>query len=148
WTSGYDVRYDTNHDGTIAAADITHANSITGGYQTLGRGILSSSGVASRKGYAGYEYDPTLEGAGRHLYHIRHRIYDADIGRWTRRDPFGHVDGINQYLYSRAMPVIRSDPDGLLSIPCAGGCAGAYPPDSPRWPGGPGPGIGPRCPTP
>src|SRR5690606_29755538 len=89
-SSSYDVRQDTNLDGTIAAADVTHANAITGGYQTLGRGRLSSAGVANRKGYAGYEYDPTFEGAGRHLYHVRHRIYDADVGRWTRRDPIGY----------------------------------------------------------
>jgi RHS repeat-associated protein len=111
-TGTYDVRKDANLDGTISAADITHANSITGGYQTLGRGILSSSGVANRKGYAGYEYDPTLEGAGRHLYHVRHRVYDADIGRWTRRDPLGYVEGMSLYQYVGSMCLTKTDPSG------------------------------------
>lgn len=118
-TGTYDVRKDANLDGVINASDVTHANSITGGYQTLGRGILSSSGVANRKGYAGYEYDPTLEGAGKWLYHVRHRVYDADIGRWMRRDPIGYVDGMSLYEYVRSRPVAKRDPAGLAS--CATG---------------------------
>jgi RHS repeat-associated protein len=114
-SSSYDVRQDTNLDGTIGTADVTHANSITGGYQTLGRGILSSSGTANRKGYAGYEYDPTLEGAGKWLYHVRHRVYDADVGRWTRRDPLGYVDGMSLYEYVRSRPWYFRDPHGLSS---------------------------------
>jgi len=133
-----------------------HANSITGTYQTLGRGVLSSTAVNNRRGYAGYEHDPTFEGAptsGRHLYHVRHRVYDAGVGRWTRRDPLGYLDGMSLYEYVESAPVENTDPKGLLTRSCAGGgCAAAYPPDSPRWPGGPGPGIGPRlpepCPTP
>ncbi|MFN7021239.1 MAG: RHS repeat-associated core domain-containing protein [Phycisphaerales bacterium] len=126
-SSSYDVRQDTNLDGTIAAADITHANSITGGYQTLGRGILSSSAVANRRGYAGYEYDPTFEGAGRHLYHVRNRVYDADIGRWTRRDPIGYESGINLYEYVNGIAILFSDPMGLASSVggCSSGCGGS-----------------------
>jgi len=112
-SSSYDVRQDANLDGAIGAADVTHANSITGGYQTLGRGILSSSAVANRKGYAGYEYDPTFEGAGRHLYHVRHRVYDADIGRWTRRDPLGYVDGMSLSEYVQSQPIVGIDSEGL-----------------------------------
>jgi RHS repeat-associated protein len=124
-SSSYDVRQDANLDGTIGAADITHANSITGGYQTLGRGILSSSGTANRKGYAGYEYDPTLEGAGKWLYHVRHRVYDADVGRWLRRDPLGYVDGMSLYEYVEGLAVIATDPYGLaaaIGSSCAGSC--------------------------
>jgi len=113
-SSSYDVRQDTNLDGSIGAADVTHANSITGGYQTLGRGILSSAAVANRKGYAGYEYDPALEGAGKWLYHVRHRVYDADIGRWTRRDPLGYVDGMNLYEYVNNQPLALTDPSGMM----------------------------------
>jgi YD repeat-containing protein len=60
----YDVRKDADLNGVVAGPDVTHANSITGGYQTLGRGVLSSAAVNNRRGYAGYEYDPTFEGAG------------------------------------------------------------------------------------
>src|SRR5690606_22484404 len=118
-TGSYDVRKDVQLDGDVDSADITQANAVTGGYQTLGRGILSSSAVANRKGYAGYEYDPTFEGAGRHLYHVRHRVYDADIGRWTRRDPLGYIDGMCLYQYVRSKPVWGMDPLGLLgAFPC------------------------------
>ncbi len=119
-TGAYDVRKDANLDGVINASDITHVNSITGGYQTLGRGILSSSAVANRKGYAGYEYAPEFEGAGRHLYHVRHRVYDADVGRWMRRDPLGYVDGMSLYEYVQSEPLTFLDPMGVASQSCTG----------------------------
>jgi RHS repeat-associated protein len=117
-TGTYDVRKDANLDGVINASDVTHANSITGGYQTLGRGRLSSSGVDNRKGYAGYEYDPTLEAAGKHLYHVRHRVYDADVGRWMRRDPIGYVDGMSLYAYVQSDPLAFLDPMGVSAQSC------------------------------
>ncbi|TVS05272.1 MAG: RHS repeat-associated core domain-containing protein [Phycisphaerales bacterium] len=109
----YDVRFDANLDGTVDYDDPTHANSIAGGYQTLGRGVMSSPEVANRVGYAGYRYDPTFKGAGRTIYHVRHRVYDADVGRWTRRDPLGYVDGMSLYQYVRSMPVVFVDVWGL-----------------------------------
>ena len=109
WTTGYDVRHDANLDGVIDKDDRDHAASIAGGYQTLGRGVLSSPAINNRRGYAAYEYDPTFEGAERWLYHVRHRVYDADAGRWTRRDPLGYVDGMGTYLYARARPLVFRD---------------------------------------
>jgi len=143
-SSSYDVRKDANLDGAINASDVTHANSITGGYQTLGRGRLSSSGVNNRRGYAAYEYDPTFEGAGaggRHLYHVRHRVYDADVGRWTRRDPLGYVDGMSLYEYVRSQPIPRVDSDGLISTigsgsTCGGGIVVPFALSSSCQPGG------------
>ncbi len=117
----YDVRFDTNLDGVIDNDDITHANSIAGGYQTLGRGTLSSPAVANRVGYAGYQYDPTFKGASRTIYHVRHRVYDADVGRWTRRDPLGYVDGMSLYQYVRSMPVRLVDPRGTDAAVGGGG---------------------------
>jgi hypothetical protein len=46
--------------------------------------------------------------------HVRHRVYLADLGRWTRRDPAGYVDGMNVYAYVGAMPVVKVDPMGLV----------------------------------
>jgi hypothetical protein len=51
--------------------------------------------------------------------HVRHRVYLADLARWTRRDPAGYVDGMNVYAYVGAMPVGMVDPMGLIS--CGGG---------------------------
>ncbi len=118
----YDVRLDADLDGTVDYDDPTHADSIAGGYQTLGRGVLSSPAVANRVGYAGYRYDPTFKGAGRTIYHVRHRVYDADVGRWTRRDPLGYVDGMSLYEYVASRPVIGVDPRGTdTAVPGGGG---------------------------
>jgi len=64
------------------------------------------------------------------MYHVRHRVYDAENGRWTRRDPLGYVDGMGLCEYCRSQPVIGVDPHGkffwLLIIPAfalLGGCA-------------------------
>ncbi len=111
-TGGYDVRKDVELDGDVDAFDILAAAAITGGYQTLGRDRLSSSAVNSRRGYAGYEYAPEFAGIDRHLYHVRHRVYDAELGRWTRRDPLGYVDGVSLYEYVRGMPMVHVDPFG------------------------------------
>jgi RHS repeat-associated protein len=78
--------------------------------------------VQNRFGYAGYRYDHHLSGgagAGRHLYHVRHRVYQAHIGRWMTRDPLGYVDGMGLYEYVRGMAVVATDPLGLFTS-CAG----------------------------
>ena len=140
-TGGYDVRKDVELDGDVDAFDITSA----GGAKTLGRGALSDTGVANRKGYAGYELADELAGA---KWHVRHRFLDSELGRWTRRDPLGYVDGISVYEYASSMGHMRFDPYGLASTPCAseGPCGGGSgggsgpippkqePPTSP-WPG-------------
>lgn len=124
-SGAYDVRKDVNLDGVEDSDDVDQGNAVTGGNHALGRGVLSAGGpggaVGNRRGYAGYEYAPELEGAGaagRHLYHVRNRVYDADVGRWTRRDPLGYVDGMGLYEYVSTQPVSFADPDGQ----CSNGC--------------------------
>ena len=114
-----DARRDTDLDGDVDAADITQANGAKSGYYSTGRGILSA--VSNRKGYAGYESASEFEGANRHLSHIRNRDYDADLGRWTRRDPLGYVDGMGLYEYGDDHPMIGTDPAGLMRLPCPTG---------------------------
>jgi RHS repeat-associated protein len=141
YNAGYDVRVDIDLSGGLDVADfaayLANAPLGHGGY-----GILSRSGVANRRGFAGYEYDPNFEGDDRHLYHVRHRVYDADVGRWTRRDPLGYVDGVVLYEYAGSNPVALIDPLGLASM--AGSCSSCQ--------GGTGPGAqqpgGPRRPAP
>ncbi len=101
YAGSYDIRFDPTHNGVIDAADITYANSIKSGYQTLGLGVLSSTAVANRKGYAGYEHAPELAGT---KWHVRNRVLDAELGRWTRRDPMGYHDGPNLYPYVFSSP--------------------------------------------
>ena len=117
--STYAVRRDADLDGDVDAADVTHANSITGGYQTLGRDVLTSAAVRNRIGYAGYQYDPTFAGVDRHLYHVRHRVYDAELGRWTTRVTTTDAAGsavtaaraLSQYAAQPADP-LQEDPGG------------------------------------
>jgi RHS repeat-associated protein len=72
--------------------------------------------------YAGYERDPGLEtthadGTLNDVYHVRHRVYSTDLGRWTRRDPLGYVDGMSVYDYCNASSLSDVDPTGLTSQP-------------------------------
>ena len=142
WISAptYNILGDADLDGDLDTDDSGHANSITGTYLTLGRGVMSSTGINSRRGYAGYEYDSALSGA-RHISHVRFRVYDADLGRWTRRDPLGYVDGMSLYSYVQAYPILMADPMGLLGVsgpptglPCASGGCGV--PSAPSSGGG------------
>lgn len=117
-SGSYDVRQDTDLNGKVESDDITHANSITGGYQTLGRWLLGADTIGNRRGYAGYEFDPTFVGNKRSLYHVRYRVYDAGVGRWTRRDPLGYIDGMGLYEYVRSSPLSLTDPNGLACSSC------------------------------
>ena len=139
-SGAYDVRKDVNLDGVEDSDDVDQGNAVTGGNHALGRGVLSAGGpggaVGNRRGYAGYEYAPELEGtgaAGRHLYHVRNRVYDADVGRWTRRDPLGYVDGMGLYEYVKSHSIKSTDPYGLLSKRCGNGgnAISGWPDDSP-----------------
>ena len=49
------------------------------------------------------------------LVYFTHRWYDPEIGRFINADPFGFADGPNRYVYGRAMPLTRIDPDGRLA---------------------------------
>ncbi len=49
------------------------------------------------------------------LYYFRARYYASWLGRWTRCDPKGMVDGTNVYVYARNNPVKLSDPVGTQS---------------------------------
>lgn len=113
WISGsvYHTDGDLDLDGDVDSTDNALAYYLTG----IPIGNLSRSDVGNRSGYAGYEYEPVLEGAGKHLYFVRNRALDSDTGRWTRRDPFGYVGGLNLYCYCFEMPLNAVDPLGLAA---------------------------------
>jgi len=85
--------------------------------------VLSTAAIGNTIGYAGYEHDPILltppalsatPGEGNAAYyHVRNRVYDANLGRWTRRDPLGYVDGMGLYQYCKSRAVVSTDPSGL-----------------------------------
>jgi RHS repeat-associated protein len=50
------------------------------------------------------------------LQYFRARYYDAELGRFTSKDPIGFFDGPNQYCYAKNNPVLYNDPYGLWSV--------------------------------
>jgi RHS repeat-associated protein len=60
-------------------------------------------------GFAGGLYDPVTR-----LTRFGHRDYNAQIGRWTTKDPIGFDGGdANVYAYVGNNPIMFSDPSGL-----------------------------------
>ncbi len=113
-TSTYDVRADMDLDGDVDATDQSILSSLSYG-TTLGRGKLapgpasSAGGAGVRRGYAGYEHDGVIFTVA----HVRNRALLTELGRWTRRDPLGYLDGMNLYEYARSRPLVGNDPMGL-----------------------------------
>ncbi|MGD9689499.1 MAG: RHS repeat-associated core domain-containing protein [Phycisphaerales bacterium] len=79
---------------------------------SYGRGVLSLAGIGNRIGYAGYIFDRFISGSDGGKWHVRHRVLDSGLGRWTRRDPLGYVDGMGLYEYGRANAASIADPNG------------------------------------
>jgi RHS repeat-associated protein len=65
---------------------------------------------AKRYRYIGRERDDETG-----LYHLGARQYAPWLGRWTRPDPSGPVEGTNLYVYSRNNPLTRADVFGTQS---------------------------------
>ncbi|MFZ2873610.1 MAG: RHS repeat-associated core domain-containing protein [Phycisphaerales bacterium] len=93
-----------------------------------GVGRVSSAGVANRVGYAGYQWDQTISAC-----HVRYRVYLPDIGRWTRRDPLGYVDGMGLYEYCMSAPVEAMDSRGLSCLMDCAGCLSNLIPLKGQW---------------
>ncbi len=107
WASSYDVRADLDLDGDIDGDDATLASGYEG--WDLGWNVLSHADVANRAGYAGYQKDANLD-----ISHVRNRVLEPHLGRWTRRDPLGYIDGMSLYEYAGSLALTHVDPDGFL----------------------------------
>ncbi len=127
-----DALADVNGDGVVDSSDYTLFinNYSAGGDGPLGTGVLSTDLDAGfRRGYAGYEFDPVLGGSVASVYHVRNRVYDAESGRWNRRNPLGYVDGMGLYEYCRDRPVDGRDAVGMKTKLISGAA------DPGDWPG-------------
>jgi len=111
------LRADLNKSGTVTTADQTIFNASYAKAVVGGRWKLSAPDIANRKGYAGYEHDGGLP----ELAHVRNRVLHFGLGRWTRRDPAGYVDGANILAVARSAPLTYGDSFGLLVFR-VGGC--------------------------
>jgi RHS repeat-associated protein len=120
-----DPSADLNLDGVVDFNDTLAWNNLYNAGETGGRSVLSLSSVRNRIGYAGYQHDPSITGSaqasGQGKYHVRFRVYDAGVGRWTRRDPLGYVDGMSVYEYVRSAPVEWTDSYGSMRVRGVGG---------------------------
>jgi RHS repeat-associated protein len=67
--------------------------------------------VASPLGWHGFSLD---EESG--FYHVRHRYYDPELGRFTTTDPLGFVDGPNPYQFAHNSPLTFDDPTGQIVV--------------------------------
>ncbi|HSN99430.1 MAG TPA: RHS repeat-associated core domain-containing protein, partial [Candidatus Nanopelagicales bacterium] len=77
-------------------------------YDEFGRVVLDTSPGFQPFGFAGGLYD-----ADTGLVRFGARDYDAEIGRWTAKDPLLFEGGdTNLYAYALGDPINRVDPDG------------------------------------
>jgi len=100
-TSSYNVLGDLDLDGDVDSTDKTSAQNNT---KTMGWEDLTD--VGNQFGSAGYDLDGKLSGI---IYHVRHRVSHALLGRWAQRDPFHPKDGPGAYEYARSMPITKVD---------------------------------------
>lgn len=70
----------------------------------------SQTETPKRYRYTGKERD---EETGFQLHGLRY--YCPWLGRWTKADPMGLVDGVNRYAYARGNPVRNVDTEGTQS---------------------------------
>ena len=112
WGSGQFPTTDYELDGGLDNNDLL--NVLTNWGAPLARCTLSQSDAAggNRHGYAGYEFEPVIMSA---LCHVRNRVLNSDLARWTRRDPMDYADELSQYQYTRLNPVTYSDYSGLTT---------------------------------
>ena len=81
-------------------------------YDPFGEVISDSNPGFQPFGFAGGLYDPETG-----LTHFGAREYDAELGRWTARDPIGFAGGdSNLYGYVVQDPVNLVDPYGLFGL--------------------------------
>lgn len=92
--------------------------------------VRRAAAGGNRKGYAGYEFDPTM--VGQSAWSVRHRLLISNLGRWARRDE-APIHPTILYEYASSSPLTGRDPSGLANVQvvkCAVGQAAEPPPDN------------------
>ncbi|MBD3667344.1 MAG: RHS repeat protein [Kangiella sp.] len=102
----------TDHLGSpLALTDSNGTVQWKGSYDPYGNVSVEVNNLNQNQRFPGQYAD---EETGLHYNYFRD--YDPEIGRYLQSDPVGLDDGANTYLYSRANPVNRYDPNGLTSL--------------------------------
>ncbi len=86
-------------------------------YDTWGRVLLDTNPDFQPFGYAGGLYD-----ADTGLVRFGARDYDAELGRWTAKDPARFAGGKNFFAYVGCNPINWRDPWGLCDPEGGSGC--------------------------
>ncbi|HSN99728.1 MAG TPA: RHS repeat-associated core domain-containing protein, partial [Candidatus Nanopelagicales bacterium] len=114
---GTTYRIVTDHVGSVRLV----VDAVTGAvaqrldYDEFGRVVLDTSPGFQPFGFAGGLYDPDTG-----LVRFGARDYDAEIGRWTAKDPLLFEGGdTNLYAYAVGDPVNSTDPTGRAAIAVA-----------------------------
>jgi RHS repeat-associated protein len=115
---GQTYRILTDHLGSprlvVNAANGTVVQRID--YDEWGNVILDDNPGFQPFGFAGGLYDPDTK-----LVRFGARDYDAEVGRWTSKDPIlFRGGGANLYAYSSGDPINRLDVVGLRDLMCSG----------------------------
>jgi RHS repeat-associated protein len=89
------------------------------------RTVLNADWTVDTDGLSDFNFVHGHQG-GRHdlavgLVDFRNRFLDTSLGRWTRQDPLGYVDGMSLYNSYRNAPVRFLDPAGLKLEQVVGG---------------------------
>ena len=124
--SGSILRIITDHLGSPRLVVNTTTGHVVGriDYDEWGNVTRDDSPGTIPFGFAGGLYD-TETG----LVRFGYRDYDAEVGRWTAKDPIGFGGGdTNLYAYVGNEPVRRVDPSGLQAMPPIPGNPGYVPP--------------------
>jgi RHS repeat-associated protein len=102
-------------------------------YDAWGRVLVDTNPGFQPFGFAGGLYD-----ADTGLVRFGARDYDAEVGRWTAKDPIRFESGdVNHYAYVRGDPVNVRDPLGLYGDTGGGeGGPGSFEPEGPADDGG------------
>ena len=105
-----DFYYNIDHLGTVyEMTDSTGAVKAAYKYTSWGeRTAKSTNTMECEFGFTGHWLD---DFSGLHL--AWYRAYDAELGRWLKRDPIMEQGGINVYGYVGNRPGARYDPFGL-----------------------------------
>ena len=109
------VQHDANHDVTAIndTNGVVKERFVYDPYGTLT--VLTSAWAITNDTYnwqylfQGGRYDSTTG-----LYTFQRREYDSLLGRWMQPDPWGYVDGGNQYQFLGSATVVNVDPSGLF----------------------------------
>ena len=103
--SPHEVRGDVDLDGDVDAGDKSTAQAYLEGTSLAWEAL---SAVGNSRGYGSCHHLSLAN-----VVLSRHRALSISSGRWARRDPLGHVDGVSLYEYVASRPPGFVDPYGL-----------------------------------